>query len=315
MKWSGLRPFLRGDMPRFFQAFFLLAFFNYTVFGLSACSKGGGGSVVSVSPPTSAPIFALGDGVRVGAGWGPIESFQGQAFRWAMNDAELITCPDSKHKTLTMQLEPGPSLGSKSLALDLRIGGRPDKKLIVSDRRPIVVELPSDEGTNLVTLHTVSKNLRVPHEPRLLNFRIFSASLGAPGNCGADIVPDGSPFKIARGWYSLETFQGETFRWVNNNAEILILKSAPKLNVEAEIGLGPSLGGRPLSISLRDAAGISIAKVGPIRERSHVIFQLGPVTQGEVLKFTVGTPSAHVPGDPRMLNFRVFELYVRPTYQ
>ena len=54
-----------------------------------------------------------------------------------------------------------------------------------------------------------------PNDARILNFRILRIAVARQA---AEVVPVGSGYKVGTGWYPLETFNGESFRWVNNDA-------------------------------------------------------------------------------------------------
>src|SRR5581483_599168 len=58
----------------------------------------------------------------------------------------------------------------------------------------------------------------------------------------ADIVDDTNDFGLGKNWYLYETFNGQTFRWVDNNAQIIVKNPRTNVkNVALELEAGPSL--------------------------------------------------------------------------
>jgi hypothetical protein len=82
--------------------------------------------------------------------------------------------------------------------------------------------------------------------------------------------------------------------------------------MEAEVEPGPSLGGAPLQISVRDASGKSIAQSSPVRGRAYVEFHLPAQPAGTVLTLSLQSRNAKAQNERRTLNFRVFGLKIKP---
>jgi hypothetical protein len=300
-------------MRRFFMAF--ISFGLSTA--ISACA--GGFTRTATSPsagPSVADVVDSGDGARLGAGWYPVESIGGDVFRWTSNDAEIMACPDATHHTLAMEVEPGPGLGTRVMTLKIRSTSRTEQDVYLKDRRVINVVVVGNEPQTL-TFHVLSKNKHVPHDARVLNFRIFHARLGSHlSNCADTILRNGSPLEIGANWYSYETFAGESFRWVNNDAEVKVERALPKGSViEVEAEPGPSLGGEKLALSLTEN-GKTIATASPTDNRTFVQLKTNAaVAAGQTLKLHVNSPNKEAPGDPRTLNFRVFDVGLRSVTQ
>jgi hypothetical protein len=121
----------------------------------------------------------------------------------------------------------------------------------------------------------------------------------------ADIVDDTNDLALGKGWYLYETFDGQTFRWVDNNAEIIVKN--PRSNVK-DVALlleaGPSLGTKKFTLQVVEN-GKTVASV-PVTGHQWVVAPV-PVHPGSAATFML-----HVNGggkkisDPRILNFRVF---------
>ena len=129
----------------------------------------------------------------------------------------------------------------------------------------------------------------------------------------ADIIANAPSGQIALGggWYGLEKTATTPFRWVNNNAEIVLDMPTGKdsftLGVEIEPGPGVAL--KPFELLLfRESSGTPFEKV-VIRGRETVQIKL-PFTPGttEVITLRVEGGGQLIPQDSRTLNFRVFKL-------
>jgi hypothetical protein len=123
----------------------------------------------------------------------------------------------------------------------------------------------------------------------------------------ADIVDDTNDLGLGKNWYLYETFGGQTFRWVDNNAEIVVKN--PRTNLKAvalELEAGPSLGEKKFTLQIVEN-GKTVASL-PVNGHQWVLAQV-PVHPGKPATFAL-----HVNGsgkhtsDPRILNFRVFTM-------
>jgi hypothetical protein len=122
-----------------------------------------------------------------------------------------------------------------------------------------------------------------------------------------NILPTDGLF-LGRGWYSFETYAGETFRWVNNDAEIVVTSpSGSKQRITLDVETGPGLNSLPFKIELIDAAG-HIVSSADVPMRQHVILDL-PTSAGKagIYHLHVEGGGRLIPNDPRVLNFRVFK--------
>jgi hypothetical protein len=109
------------------------------------------------------------------------------------------------------------------------------------------------------------------------------------------------------GWYPCETYEGETFCWVYNDAEFTIHTPSGEFDtVKIELAPGPSMGGAfVLSILNEEHEVIAWTEV---THRQIVSFQL-PIVPGEKVTFYLHVEGGgyRVPNDPHILNFRVFQ--------
>jgi hypothetical protein len=115
-------------------------------------------------------------------------------------------------------------------------------------------------------------------------------------------------------WGLLETFRGETFRWVDNDAELVVtpFREAREANLLITTEAGPGMS-RPLVLKVLDANGRQV-DAARVKERQAVELLL-PLEAGKPNEFRLhvdggGSPA---PNDPRILNFRVFRIETAPA--
>jgi len=119
--------------------------------------------------------------VHLGDGWGTLETFGGETFRWVENDAQLSIKLGSAHDAvLTMTLEPGPGAAGRPLLLRvLDETGHQVGAVVLERRRLVRLALPlGGSGNDEFKLHVEGGGARVPNDSRVLNFRVFALHAG-----------------------------------------------------------------------------------------------------------------------------------------
>jgi hypothetical protein len=123
-----------------------------------------------------------------------------------------------------------------------------------------------------------------------------------------DIVQPGSGIRVGNGWYPVENYLGETFRWARKDAELFIQtpKSARRSNLVMVVEPGPGVAYQPFELVIKRVDG-SIAARECIKELRVVDIAI-PLDKGttQVLKLTLEGGDLRDAEDPRILNFRVF---------
>jgi hypothetical protein len=118
--------------------------------------------------------------------------------------------------------------------------------------------------------------------------------------------PEGISF--GKGWYPPEQRLGERFRWAYHEAEITVAcPSAETCGLRMELEPGPSAGPGGVELEISDQAG---GVLGAATVRRRVILQLRlPPRPGKqrVLRFSVRGGGHSIPGDLRVLDFRIFQ--------
>ena len=120
---------------------------------------------------------------------------------------------------------------------------------------------------------------------------------------------DKSGVQFGNGWYPLETYGGQTFRWANNDAAITV-RIAKSSELVVDVEPGPGEGGRPGVLHLLDAAGEDVGSK-TIVGRQLVKFTLPQGASPKSFVLHIDGGGAKVPSDPRILDFRVFSVSVR----
>jgi hypothetical protein len=135
-----------------------------------------------------------------------------------------------------------------------------------------------------------------------------------------DIASMTGTVKLGAGWFQREMSGEEPFRWVDNDAELII--SPPKLSPTNSSGArqarvlvldvepGPGVNMRPFLLELRDASGKHLSEIR-VKRRSVVTFAL-PDAEGEI-RVVLHTRDGgnRIRSDLRTLNFRLFRCRVK----
>jgi hypothetical protein len=114
---------------------------------------------------------------------------------------------------------------------------------------------------------------------------------------------------IAKGWYPIETYKGETFRWVANDAAFTVRPSAGSMiRLALELEPGPGVNGKPFLLKIMDASGHEVQSLEVKgRQTVHLILPTVP-NKPATFELHLNGGGVVMPPDPRMLNFRVFRI-------
>ncbi len=244
----------------------------------------------------------------LGPNWLPAEFVNGDHFRWVTNDATAyIPAVERIEHRVNVELEAGYSLPfpvalevfdeDDRLIAQAAVGGRQTIQLYLSAGRPKL---------HMLRFHVQNENRpAAAHDPRILNFRVFSIRAEP---LRPDVVSFVAGFQIGRGeWYLLEESGNDTFRWVNNDAEIVVTDAGAK-TLEVEVEPGPGLRSQPLRLAILGATGDELTRyVVEARRRISIDLPVSP-TVPYAIKLHADGGGATMPGQPRVLNFRVFHI-------
>lgn len=173
-------------------------------------------------------------------------------------------------------------------------------------------QVPAMPGTHRIDLTFGNPQILPAGDGRAIGARLSFAGFApeaARRAVGTDIVAGGTEVQLGSGWQVLETFQNETFRWVTNDAQVLI--AAPRAGTRRlaiTLASGPGLEGKSFILQARDPSGRRVSAV-EVRGRQTVELLLPVEAGGNDFRLHVDGGGHATPGkDPRILNFRVFRI-------
>ena len=138
-----------------------------------------------------------------------------------------------------------------------------------------------------------------PEDKRMVGVLLNQVGFESPPS-DIYLVPNG--VELGANWYPAEKWAGETFRWVNNDAEVRLTGSG-QLRLVAEPG--PGLNSQPFELQALGADGKLLTSV-KIVDRNPVALNL-PHGVNKATLHVEGGGQATL-GEERVLNFRVFQL-------
>ena len=262
-----------------------------------------------------------------------------RGFRW-VSDARNgylvvdIHQRDQDAKLLYLCAESGPSVDFQPVHL----------QVMDADQQPVGTMEIGPYGCHAVNLEHHRAPFTISHraegrqisavEPRKLVYRVFRVGVApdeegirALENTGLvhDIIPlvltaagrgATGQLTMGRGWYPLETFAGATFRWVGGPAELVLQGGDTDgiARMALELEPGPSHGGSTFELEATDPAGRVVAVGDSITGRNRIILPLS-YHRRQIAIYTLRTKSQNlpVPGETRILNYRVFKIEIEPT--
>lgn len=127
-------------------------------------------------------------------------------------------------------------------------------------------------------------------------------------NAEQDIARAESGIHFGKGWFPVERHDSpEAFRWIENEAEVLLRVPAAGPAILLEVEPGPGVGLPPQTLQVFDANGSRVAEWS-VAGRAKLQLWLPPASDNSVQSFRLHVPDGGRPvvNDPRILNFRVF---------
>lgn len=267
-------------------------------------------------------IAAPDSGITLGRGWYPVQSHPVEGpYRWLGREAEFSVPPRASQAVLFFDLEPGPGAGGRPVVLEvLDSSGKLSANTTVERR--CIFQFPVPAGSEHFRFRVVGGGQPIPGSPHILNLRVYRCSWSplrlasepakpAPRPPeGPDIDDPASGIRLGAGWYAPESHRGRAFRWVAEEAEIVVSPARGRARkLVTIVQAGPAAGFRRSTLEACDESGRVVA--------SAVVRWLQPVrlalpwrpgrTQVFTLRLRSSGPPVTVP-DPRALRFRLFRL-------
>lgn len=160
---------------------------------------------------------------------------------------------------------------------------------------------PSNSGWNQIAFEDLPGR-------RWMLFKKGSWQKGSESSL-AEIIHKGQGISLGSGWFGFETFRGDTFRWVENDADIQVGGHEDQLGflvIDVEPGPGMAL---PIRLHISDGDGKDLTAVD-LSARQLIKVRLGSASRESPRTFRLhvdgkGKPT---PTDSRILNFRVLNV-------
>jgi hypothetical protein len=125
------------------------------------------------------------------------------------------------------------------------------------------------------------------------------------------VVPKGkiaNPIILGCGWYPFEKYGGNDFRWVNRQAEMMIMNITRQGVLELEVEPGPSAVKPAITIMIQDDENRVLGQC-VVKGRQRCSIPISSQKPGSLKLFlTSDGEGRSISSDPRILNFRVFNV-------
>ncbi|MBZ5609135.1 MAG: hypothetical protein LAP38_12810 [Acidobacteriia bacterium] len=122
-----------------------------------------------------------------------------------------------------------------------------------------------------------------------------------------DVAAPATGLRLGAGWYELESFQGEHYRWIAPEADIVCQKPAGTFRLAMDIETGPSAGADPVTVEIADTAGHLLAAES-VQGRCKLLLYVPEHSGSGMLRLRGKGAGIPITRDARMLNLRVFSL-------
>jgi len=204
--------------------------------------------------------------------------------------------------------------GDYQTSVEIRVDGQvvATRTLGIGDFA-LKARVPAQSGKHRIDL-VFDKPQQLPGgDGRAIGARLSFVGFEPAGEARAaatDIVEPGAGIQLGSGWGVFESYQGETFRWVENDAQILVAVTHTGMRrLDVTLASGPGLEGRDFVLQVRDPSGRQVAAVGVRgRQTVEVILPVDAVQHND-FRLHVDGGGKPTPGkDARILNFRVFRI-------
>jgi hypothetical protein len=173
-------------------------------------------------------------------------------------------------------------------------------KMYRADRWDVMSDVPVDQPIDRQLAWCDTHLLRV-------NRREGTFPLNPDGTMkieAEDIVSEACGIALGENWFPREMAGSEPFRWVDNDAGLVIAKPGETMLL-LDIEPGPGMEGEPLPLELRDAEG-TVLMTTTVNRRSIASAVLHPREPDSRVFLHTDYGGARIAADLRTLNFRVF---------
>ncbi|RBP43894.1 4-amino-4-deoxy-L-arabinose transferase-like glycosyltransferase [Roseimicrobium gellanilyticum] len=255
-------------------------------------------------------VFDFTPGVLLGERWGERRISKNERLsREFQNDATIWVNPAGR-TSLDLSLSIKPDSDYEKLAMDFSIHndqGAEVAKIRLPKEGRTQVKLPLDpQRLQSFRFHFAAVEPGATAPPVLKAYRAGTVKRAFPARKRSDVTEPGTV--LGENWHPLERYDGKTFRWVTNDAEIkpgIWSTSVETLRLTVECGPGAGEDGATLEVRAKDGEVLASTHIHTYAELQLKLSR--PLLPNEVCQLHVeggGLPSPR--GEPRILNFRVF---------
>lgn len=257
-------------------------------------------------------ILDSSPGMILAGNWPPLQIQKDSLFREAGNFESIAVNPMGQSKrSLRLSVRPPAMTGPWELqALDEK--HRIIASCTITKRQTVELAVPLEPSRiNLFQLRMLEKRSANADDSVATPFRIYCRGkypnlVHPPGPDPADIVSLG--MRLGDNWYPLEHSAGEAFRWVENDAQIVVGRDWNEgANVLLTLEPGPGAGGRTLEFQFIDQRGQIVMQTQVSARQDVRIVLPASAPRNSVYRLHVIGGGRRAPaGEERILNFRVF---------
>ncbi|WP_438978916.1 hypothetical protein [Polynucleobacter sp.] len=255
-----------------------------------------------------------------------------QVFRWISDGRNGLVLIDVDNKSiesnyLNFCAMSGPGIGNIPFDLRLIDGNKVEiGKFIIGDYSCNSINV-ENHPSPFALVHREKAEYVSSLDRRKLVYRIMKIGFSKSGeteslyyNVGgsADIVDRKNTFpnssvkvRLGSNWYPYEKYQGESFRWVNNDAEIVVSGPVGLNTLSVLVESGPSAGIDGVELRLINEDNVDVGQCH-VNGKKSCAFTLNIKHKGpNSFKFKTTSGFKSLVGDPRILNFRIFHIELR----
>jgi Polysaccharide biosynthesis enzyme WcbI len=125
----------------------------------------------------------------------------------------------------------------------------------------------------------------------------------------ADITPGDDSISLSGSWHPFEYWAGDTFRWVSHSATITLLAVKDGIErLDLDLEPGPGAAELPLQFDVVDKAGGRLLTTSLHGRQTVTVDVPVQANQKSRLRILARNGGRAIPGDPRILDFRVFRI-------
>ena len=123
-------------------------------------------------------ILESGAGLTIGSGWHPLETYNGETFRWAGPEVFVEVQNPEKVGALQLDLEPGPGVSFDRFELSVfDTSGERVGTIEVRTRQHVTIPLPRTNDPAKLCLKVEGGGKAIPGDSRILTYRAFAPAV------------------------------------------------------------------------------------------------------------------------------------------